>query len=166
MLSGLRPEYSRHSKRLILGTFPSRTSLEKKEYYGNPRNQFWKIIEAIFNIECVLAYDERIRQMTEAGLALWDVIGSCNRSGSSDKAITDATPNDIKSFLRSNTTIEKVYFNGHNGKRYMRKLDPESLAQSRYGFEVLPSSSPQNTRYTLNEKIEKWMVLGKGLVTL
>ena len=29
---------------LVLGTLPSRKSLEKQEYYGHPQNAFWKIM--------------------------------------------------------------------------------------------------------------------------
>ena len=41
---------------LILGSFPGRQSLLKKEYYGNPRNHFWHIMEALFSIDRHLPY--------------------------------------------------------------------------------------------------------------
>ena len=37
-----------NSRVLILGTFPSPMSREKAEYYGNPRNQFWRIMHGVF----------------------------------------------------------------------------------------------------------------------
>jgi hypoxanthine-DNA glycosylase len=36
---------------LILGSFPSRKSLERKQYYANPQNQFWRIMAAFFCFE-------------------------------------------------------------------------------------------------------------------
>ena len=48
---GLSPLHGEQPEVLIPGSFPSRQSLEKKEYYGNPGNHFWYIIEALFSID-------------------------------------------------------------------------------------------------------------------
>lgn len=45
---------------LILGSFPGRRSLEKREYYAHPRNQFWRIIESLFCIGRHLPCGERM----------------------------------------------------------------------------------------------------------
>ena len=49
MKEGLQPLLCEEPKILILGTFPSENSLEKKEYYSNPSNRFWKVISALFS---------------------------------------------------------------------------------------------------------------------
>ena len=33
---------------LILGSFPGEESLKRKQYYGHPRNQFWRIMGDLF----------------------------------------------------------------------------------------------------------------------
>ena len=38
------PVVNENTKILILGTIPGIASLKNQEYYGNPRNHFWKII--------------------------------------------------------------------------------------------------------------------------
>jgi hypothetical protein len=48
---GLPPLHGELPDVLILSSFPSRQSLEKKEYYGNPMNHFWHILEASFSID-------------------------------------------------------------------------------------------------------------------
>ena len=45
---GFPPLCDGNSRILILGTFPSPLSRKKNEYYGNPRNQFWRIMHEIF----------------------------------------------------------------------------------------------------------------------
>jgi len=37
------------SEILILGTFPSIKSFENNFYYSHPRNQFWPLLESVFN---------------------------------------------------------------------------------------------------------------------
>ena len=50
-LSGLPPVVGPDPRILVLGSFPSALSLEKVEYYANPRNQFFAIIEDLFSIK-------------------------------------------------------------------------------------------------------------------
>ena len=57
---GFLPVHGESVEVLILGSFPSRQSLEKKEYYGNPQNHFWHIIEALYDIDRHLPYAVRI----------------------------------------------------------------------------------------------------------
>ena len=46
---GFPPISNGNSRILILGTFPSLLSREKNEYYGNPHNQFWRILQEVFD---------------------------------------------------------------------------------------------------------------------
>lgn len=46
-LNGLPPVFNSETKIMIFGTFPGCESLLHKEYYTNPRNQFWKIMKVI-----------------------------------------------------------------------------------------------------------------------
>ena len=44
MITSFEPIVDKNCKVLILGTMPGVMSLEKKQYYGNKRNQLWKIM--------------------------------------------------------------------------------------------------------------------------
>lgn len=39
-----KPVINNNSEVLILGSIPGKISLERQEYYGNKRNQFWDIM--------------------------------------------------------------------------------------------------------------------------
>ena len=43
------PVIDDQSKIIILGSMPGEESLKKNQYYGNPKNQFWKIIYTLYN---------------------------------------------------------------------------------------------------------------------
>ncbi|GGJ88206.1 hypothetical protein GCM10007063_08390 [Lentibacillus kapialis] len=45
---------------LILGSMPSGVSLDKHEYYGNPRNHFWRIIYGLFSEDPNSQYEDKI----------------------------------------------------------------------------------------------------------
>ena len=44
-----QPVYDKHSQILILGSFPSIVSRKQQFYYMNPKNRFWKILDALFH---------------------------------------------------------------------------------------------------------------------
>ena len=62
---------------LILGTFPSPVSREKGEYYGNVRNQFWRIIYGVFDVPFCDEYSHKTALLHANGVAVWDVIAKC-----------------------------------------------------------------------------------------
>jgi hypoxanthine-DNA glycosylase len=113
---GFDPVAGGRPRVLILGSFPSVLSLTHREYYGNPRNQFWQIIEAHFAIPATLPYPDRIARLTDRGLALWDVIGSCERPGSADSRIREPVPNDIAGFVRAHPAIRLVALKRQHGR--------------------------------------------------
>ena len=140
---------------LILGSFPGRQSLLKQEYYGNEKNHFWQIIEALFQIDRHLPYCTRTVQLGGMGVALWDVISGCNRKGSSDTRIRDPVFNDIAGFLGSNPSLRLIALNGSTAGRYYVRLNITTSVP----FVVLPSTSPANTKFTLDEKIKRWKII-------
>ena len=84
-----------NSRVLILGSMPSEKSLEKSEYYAHPQNRFRRVIAAVAESKYDGSYAQLIENLSKLKVALWDVIGECEREGSSDAAIRDAEPNDI-----------------------------------------------------------------------
>jgi hypoxanthine-DNA glycosylase len=160
-LTGLLPESGPNPVVLILGSFPGPRSLATGEYYANPRNQFWHIMESILNIDTTLPYRERIVRLHEARVALWDSIRTCNRLGGLDSAIRDVFLNDIRLFLDQHPDIRFIGANGLTAGRYLAS----ALGPGISGIRVctLPSTSPANTRYSFQEKRERWAVIQEYL---
>lgn len=51
-LHGFPPVVDGNCRLLILGSMPSVQSLERAQYYGNPRNHFWPMLAMILGEEC------------------------------------------------------------------------------------------------------------------
>ena len=149
------PIYNQESKILILGTFPSVKSRETNFYYGHPRNRFWKIIAALVNSNIPITVEEKKNLLLENHIALWDVIKSCNITGSEDASIKSVIPNDFTDIMKK-TKIEKIYANGNKAyELYMKYVYPDIKRE----IKKLPSTSPANAGYSLEKLVEKWKVL-------
>ncbi|MGY0693788.1 DNA-deoxyinosine glycosylase [Virgibacillus sp. FSP13] len=156
-LNSLPPIVGENAKLLILGSMPSKLSLENQEYYGNPRNHFWSILYALFNQEPIEDYDEKIAFIKQHQIALWDSIGTCFREGSLDSRITDEEPNDIIGLLKKQPNIRLIACNGTKSfQTFMEYFNGVNLT----GIDVikLPSTSPIPGRYTksFDGKVEEW----------
>ena len=151
----LLPIHGKSPEVIILGSFPSRQSLLKNEYYGNPRNHFWQIIEALFSLDRHLPSQVRTSLLTDHRIALWDVICTCSREGSADARIRSPVFNDLAGFLESFPSLHLVALNGSSAGRYYHHLNLSSSVPA----VVLPSTSPANTRYSLDEKIRRWEII-------
>jgi double-stranded uracil-DNA glycosylase len=156
LLVGLPPLIADGSRVLILGSFPSEMSLAKREYYGNPQNAFWTVMESLFGIDRSLPYQKRMTRLAANGVAVWDVIARCDREGSGDDRITDARPNPLVALLEVNLNIRHVAFNGGTAYATARALTPEIFSMSRIQIERMPSTSPRHARMRLAEKVETW----------
>ena len=119
-----KPVYDNNSKILILGTFPSVKSREANFYYQHPRNRFWKVITKIVqNKECQTIEDMK-KMLLDNDIALWDVIKSCEITGSSDATIKDVVPADL-SIILDNANIKQIFANGDKAfKVYMKYTYP------------------------------------------
>jgi double-stranded uracil-DNA glycosylase len=158
---GLAPVNGSGPQVLILGSFPSVLSLEKREYYGNPKNRFWAIIEELFGVPAAFPYPDRVSLLTRHGIALWDVVRTCERPGSADSRIRHPAPNDIAGFARAHPTLRLVALNGSTaGRLYHRFAEVPDLPSV-----TLPSTSPANAAVAFGEKVQRWREgLAKGTV--
>ena len=154
-ITGLPPVHGKLPEVVIVGSFPSRQSLLKKEYYGNPRNHFWQILEALFSLDPHLPYRLRTSRLIDHRIALWDVICTCSREGSADARIRNPVFNDIAGFLAAFPSLRLVALNGSLAGRYYHQLNISASVP----VVVLPSTSPANTRYSLDEKIRRWEII-------
>ena len=150
---GFAPVVGKNPRILILGSMPSVASLEQVQYYGHPRNAFWKIQAALFHEEYTENYEERILRLKTHGIALWDSVSSCVRPGSLDSAITDVIPNDIALLLHENPTIGHIFFNGNASRQIFLRHHKQLKA---FPSTLLPSTSPAAAMYTLEQKLAAW----------
>ena len=160
MIASFPPVADPDARLLILGSIPGRESLRQQQYYAHPRNAFWRIIGEIFGAAPDLDYAGRLELLTASGIALWDVIGNCRRSGSlaSDIEPASVAVNDFARFLAAHRLISTVCFNGGTAeatfrRRIMPTLDPglRPLALHR-----LPSTSPAHAGMPYEEKLARW----------
>ena len=151
-LQGLAPVIARTSRLVILGSFPGVASLQAQQYYGHSRNHFWPLVGTLLGLDLVaLAYDQRLAQVRQRGLGLWDVYARCQRVGSLDSAIRDAVFNDLGSLKRRAPGLQLIAHNGAESARARRHTEALGLTVLR-----LPSSSPANASWSFERKLAAW----------
>ena len=145
------------STRLILGSFPSVKSRQTEFYYSHPQNRFWKVLAAIYSCPVPDTIERKKNLILSHNLAMFDVIASCDISGSADSKITNVVPNDLSPIL-SGSKITKIYVNGKTAEKYYNKYlrtstDIECV--------TLPSTSPANAACSLEKLIESWKIIAE-----
>ncbi len=141
---------------LVLGTMPSPASREAGFYYSHPQNRFWQVLSAVFDEPLPYTNEQKTKLVLSHGIALWDVLASCEIDGAEDASIKKPVANDFSEIL-SGSAIRAVYTTGEKADSLYRKL-----CRAKTGIESipLPSTSPANRgRYPLNTLIELYSVL-------
>ena len=159
-IEGFPPLLGKAPRVLILGSMPSVTSLDKQQYYGKAQNAFWKIMGELFSAAPELDYTERCRRLTDAGIAVWDVLSACVRPGSLDSAIDmqSAEVNDFRGLLTREAGINHVFFNGRKSEQIFMRRVRVDIDQFRPGiiYECLPSTSPAMATLNFEQKLSAW----------
>ena len=145
---------------MILGSLPGEASLAAARYYAHPQNAFWRLVGGAIGVElAALPYEARLDALKAAGVGLWDVIASAERSGSLDVAIRRPEQADLKGLIAGLPRLRAIAFNGKTAARLGRRAlgEPSGLT-----LIDLPSSSPA---FTLSPalKAESWAVIGAVL---
>jgi len=165
-IAGFPPVIGNDPRVLVLGTLPSRQSLQKGQYYGHPQNAFWKIMGELFGALPELPYAERIRVLARGRVAVWDVLQASVRPGSMDADIdaATATANDFPALFAAHPGIEFVCFNGRAAADLWRKLVAPDLrnGSNTLEYRILPSTSPAHASLSFDEKLEHWRVVGEA----
>ncbi len=149
---------------LILGSMPGKASLAAGQYYAHEQNLFWRILGEVVGADhafSALPYAARARALKSRGIALWDVLASCEREGSLDSAIDDATirANDFAEFYRVHPRITHVFFNGAKAEACYRKHVLPVLGDAPVAtiYQRLPSTSPANASMSRAHKQRLWL---------
>ncbi|MBR3419651.1 MAG: DNA-deoxyinosine glycosylase [Oscillospiraceae bacterium] len=149
------PLYDSRSEILILGSFPSVKSREQRFFYGHPQNRFWRVTAAVFGCEVPQTIEEKRAFLLSHHVALWDVIASCEITGSSDSSIRNVQPNDLTPILAA-ANIRQIYVNGGTAAKYYDKYQKPVLLREAVR---LPSTSPANAAWSLDRLIAAWQVI-------
>jgi hypoxanthine-DNA glycosylase len=149
---------------LILGSIPGLASLRAGQYYAHPRNQFWRILGEVIDVESERPYADRVRRLTSSRIALWDVLQSCMRAGSLDADIESGSivPNDFVRFFTGHPQIRRVVFNGSTAERCFRRHVLPGLPDRPLEYVRLPSTSPAHAALSYRQKLEAWRHVLRG----
>jgi TDG/mug DNA glycosylase family protein len=136
---------------LIVGTYPSQISRRLDQYYGNPNNHFWKLMSHLLDVDLQeMDYNARIETLLQHRIGLWDTIGSCDITGSSDSSIRNEACNDFSHLGH----IRKIICNGKKAYDCIGWCSlPENI--SRENIVQVPSSSPARAM-RFEEKLAEW----------
>jgi len=140
---------------LILGSFPVREQTQTSPdidqwFYGAKRNQFWKIISAVYNTDLISKADKQ-QLFKKFGIGITDILLKVRRKNNSnlDNNLEIIEYNDkaIKTILK-NSKIKSIFFTSKFVEKHFYQLFPEIK-----NAEYLPSPSPRYARMTKLDKI-------------
>ena len=152
------PLYDKNSKVLILGSFPSVKSREQMFFYGHKQNRFWQVVSQVFECELPRTVEEKKKLLLSNGIALWDVIASCDIENSADSSIKNVVANDISEILE-NADIKTIFTNGKTAGKYYDKYIKNKIGREAV---CLPSTSPANAAWSAEKLVEAWRVIKKS----
>ena len=153
----IEPVYNEKSKILILGSFPSVKSREEGFFYGHPQNRFWKVLATIFNENIPQTIQEKKELLLNNKVAVWDVIHSCEITGSSDSSIKNVEVNDLTQILNA-ADIKKIFVNGKKAYSLYNKYMKQTVMKEAI---CLPSTSPANATWNIDRLVEEWKVINE-----
>lgn len=157
--SSFAPVVDADTRVLILGSLPGEMSLAARQYYANPRNQLWRLIEAVTGQPMPAAYDDRLAHLLTLRIGLWDTVKSAHRAGSLDAAIRDHQANALPELVARLPSLRAAAFNGGKSASIGR---PQLAGVPGLALLDLPSSSPAFTM-AFETKLEAWRKFGEFL---
>jgi hypoxanthine-DNA glycosylase len=152
-LQGLAAVVDQRTRLVVLGSFPGVASLRAQRYYDHPRNQFWRILGAMWGVASLheSLYESRLDFMLAHGVGLWDVYGACEREGSLDADIRQGELNDFDWLAAHCPTLRAVAHNGGESHRHARHTEKRG-----WTVHKLPSTSPANASWSFDRKLAAW----------
>ena len=146
------PIFDEQSRILILGTLPSVKSREGQFYYHHPQNRFWKVLAQICKTQTPETIAEKKAMLLSNGIAIWDVVQSCDIIGSSDSSIKNVTPADLLVILKK-APVKTIFLNGGKAWELYQKYCKE---MTELPVVKLPSTSPANAAWSLEKLVTVW----------
>jgi hypoxanthine-DNA glycosylase len=142
---------------VIFGSLPGDVSLAQGQYYAQPTNQFWRLMQAVIGVPLVgEPYPLRLERLLTAGVGLWDVIAAAHRVGSLDAQIRGHRENDLHALIATLPALRALAFNGGAsfkiGRKQLGDAGPHPVV-------ALPSSSAAYCAMSFDAKRSEWMGL-------
>lgn len=135
--------------------------MELQQYYGQPRNAFWRILEPVTGVAADAAYRLRCTGVLARQIAIWDVIAQARRAGSLDAAIErrSVVVNDFATFLVAHPSIACICCNGGTAADLYRRLVLPTLPAPIAALPLLqlPSTSPAHAAMPFAAKQARWL---------
>ena len=158
VIQSFPPIADARATRLILGSMPGAASLAASQYYAHPQNAFWRIMGEVLGFAPDARYEDRVQALRSAGIAVWDVLQCCERTGSLDSAIVRGSevPNEFAGFLHQHPGVRTILFNGTTAEAAFRRHCPALLDEPRLTFVRLPSTSPAHASLRFDAKLAAW----------
>ena len=157
---GLLPIVDSRSRILLLGSMPGAASLAAQEYYAHPANRFWPLMARLLDEKQTPSdYDAKITMLLSHRIALWDAIDTCDREGSLDSDIRNVKANDFTVFLKKWPSVRTIGLNGGKAYATFAKFNKPLLARPDLRILKLPSTSPANARWRMENLLEAWRIL-------
>lgn len=155
---GLTPIIDKSTCILILGSLPSDESIRKQQYYGNPVNDFWRLIGEVIGEDITsLEYEAKIQKLQEHRIGLWDVLFAGEREGSMDSSIREGEINDFSNLKNVAPNLRLICFNGKKAGEF-----EDTFREYGIKTKVLPSSSGANRRYS-KKRIVEWRSIADSI---
>jgi hypoxanthine-DNA glycosylase len=124
-------------------------------FYGHPQNRFWKVTASVFGEKTPETVSEKKEFLHRNGIAVWDVIASCDIVGSADSSIKNVVANNINIILDS-ADIKEIFVNGKTAEKYYNKYLKEKTGRAAV---CLPSTSPANAAFSVEKLAQSWSVI-------
>ena len=109
----------------------------------------------VFGVPEPKTVEEKKSFLLSHGIAVWDVIASCDITGSSDSSIKNVVPNDLTLILNT-AKIHTIFVNGKTAEKFYNKYIKDTIGRKAI---CLPSTSPANAAWSLERLTEAWKQL-------
>ncbi|MGE4548997.1 MAG: DNA-deoxyinosine glycosylase [Intestinibacillus sp.] len=149
------PLFAPDSRVLMLGSIPSPKSREVGFFYGHPQNRYWRVLAAILGEDAPQSIAEKRAMCLRHGIAMWDVLASCEIVGAGDSTIRNPMPNDLAGLV-AKTQVRAVFATGQKAAALYRKYCER---QTGLPVTALPSTSPANAAWTFERLCEAYRVI-------
>ena len=112
-----KPIFDKHSKVLILGSFPPRQTSQKVNFYyaDGRKNRFWGVLSRLFNEPKLskMPNNEKEKFLKDHKIALWDIWAVCYKndldSANDDTIVAEKSHKVDLTELLETAQIEKIY---------------------------------------------------------
>ena len=110
-----------------------------------------------FQVQKKNRMDDVYKMLKKHNIALWDVLDSCEIKGASDASIKNAKANDMN-FILDEAPIKAIFTTGAKANDLYKKMCYPICGVSSIR---LPSTSPANARYKLEDLCLEWEAIIK-----